>query len=333
MEPDRMLRTLAVLLAAVLLAACGDPLVPHVPLTSLANIQLPKDTTLPSFDLLTLDARVGRLYVAHSSNNAVDVVDLKNNRVLGTITGLFKVHAIALSSDPNIIFTSDPGNASVGVVDVSTLKLIKSIDTGPQPDAIGYDPADDLVVAVLASSNTVKLIDPHTYKVVATIALPGSPELMDVDPQQGTIYVAINDKAEVVAIDGKAHQITATFKGCDIEIPTGVVYAADQQRLYVASRPGNNRELNVIDTLLDKCLGVVDIGFGTDQIAYNSHLHHVYAANGGSKNLSVIDTVNLKPLGVVGTGPIAKSVAVDPTTDRVYVLVGRAGIIGVYHDP
>jgi DNA-binding beta-propeller fold protein YncE len=304
-----------------------------VPLTSLANIQLPKDTTLPSFDLLTLDSRVGHLYVAHSSMDAIDIVDIKANKVLGSVPGLLKVHAVALTSDPNIVMTSDPADGMVAVVDVAARKVLKLIDTGPQPDAIGYDPTNDLVVVALASTNTVKLIDPHTYLVVATIALPGSPELMDVDPTQGRVFLAINDKDEVIIIDVKSRQITTTFKGCDIQIPTGVAYDPDQQRLYVASRPGNNRELNVIDTLLDRCLGVVDIGFGTDQLAFNKHLKHVYAANGGSKNLSVIDAVALKPLGVVGTGPIAKSVAVDPTTDRVYALVGRAGIVGVYHDP
>jgi DNA-binding beta-propeller fold protein YncE len=317
-----------------LLAACGpDALVPHVPLTSLSNIQLPKDTTLPSFDLLTLDSRVGRLYVAHSSMDAMDIVDLKTKKVAGSVAGLRKIHAIALTADPNIVFTSDPADGMVGVADVAQRKVLKYIDTGPQPDAIAYDPTNDLVVVALASTNTVKLIDPHSYAIVATIALPGTPELMDVDPTGGRVFLAINDKNEVIIIDVKARQITTTFKGCDIAIPTGVAYDPDQQRLYVASRPGNNRELNVIDTLLDRCLGVVDIGFGTDQLAFNTHNHHVYAANGGSKNLSVIDAVALKPLGVVGTGPIAKSVAVDPTTDLVYALVGRAGIVGVYHDP
>ena len=304
-----------------------------MPLTPLVNIQLPKDTKQPSFDLLTLDSRVGRLYVAHSSMDAIDIVDIKANKVIGSVGGLFKVHAVALTADPNIVMTSDPADGMVGVVDVAQRKIVKLIDTGPQPDAIGYDPTNDLVVVALASANTVKLIDPHTYLVVATIDLPGTPELMDIDPTQGRVFLAINDKDEVIIIDVKARQITTTFKGCDIAIPTGVAYDPDQQRLYIASRPGNNRELNVIDTLLDRCLGVVDIGFGTDQLAFNRHNHHVYAANGGSKNLSVVDGAALKPLGVVGTGPIAKSVAVDPTTDRVYVLVGRAGIVGVYHDP
>lgn len=302
-------------------------------MTSLANIQLPKDTKQPSFDLLTLDSRVGLLYVSHSSMDAMDIVDIKTNKVVGSVPGLFKIHAVALTGDPNIVMTSDPAEGMVAVVDVAQRKVLKKIDTGPQPDAIGYDPLNDLVVAALASTNTVKLIDPHTYAIVATIDLPGVPELMDVDPTQGRVFLAINDKDEVIIIDVKARQITTTFKGCDIAIPTGVAYDPDQQRLYIASRPGNNRELNVIDVLLDKCLGVVDIGFGTDQLAFNRHNHHVYAANGGSKNLSVVDAVALKPLGVVGTGPIAKSVAVDPTTDRVYAVIGRAGIVGVYHDP
>ncbi|MDQ6713856.1 MAG: hypothetical protein M3Z28_11815 [Candidatus Dormibacteraeota bacterium] len=316
------------------MSSCGpDALVPHVPMTSLTNIQLPKDQRQPAFDLLTLDSRVGHLYVAHSSMDAMDIVDIKTNTVVGSVPGLFKIHAVALTADPNIVMTSDPAEGMIAVVDVAQRKVLKKIDTGPQPDAIVYDPTNDLVVAALASTNTIKLIDPHTNAIVASIDLPGVPELMDVDPTQGRVFLAINDKNEVVIIDIKSRQITTTFKGCDIAIPTGVAYDPDQQRLYIASRPGNNRELNVIDTLLDRCLGVVDIGFGTDQLAFNRHNHHVYAANGGSKNLSVVDAVTLKPLGVVGTGPIAKSVAVDPTTDRVYAVIGRAGIVGVYHDP
>jgi DNA-binding beta-propeller fold protein YncE len=52
-----------------------------------------------------------------------------------------------------------------------------------------------------------------------------------------------------------------------------------------------------------------------------------------SRNLSVIDSVTLKPVGEIGTGPSAGSVAFDPRTNNVYVTIGRAGILAVYHDP
>ncbi len=65
----------------------------------------------------------------------------------------------------------------------------------------------------------------------------------------------------------------------------------------------------------------------------NRHTHHVYTADGSSRYLSVIDSVTLQPLGTVGTGRSAATLAVDPTTDMIYVVVKPAGLAAVYHDP
>src|SRR6202035_2190919 len=111
-----------------------------------------------------------------------------------------------------------------------------------------------------------------------------------------------NDQVQV--IDLGTRQVVKTYKGCDISAPTGVAYDPGLGKLFVA---------NQIDvSVIDKCLGAVDISRGTDQLAINSHLHHLYAASGGSKNLSVIDAVSLKHLGFQGTGPTAVGVASDP---------------------
>ena len=263
----------------------------------------------------------------------MDIVDVKGSRVVGSVTGLLKIRGIALSPDPNVVFTSNAAAGTVTAIDVSKRQVVKTINIGREPDAIMYDAANDIIVVSMGAGRKVDLIDRTTFKLLGSVDTPGVPELMDMDQKAGRVFLAINDKDEVVVIDVASRQITTTYKGCDIAIPTGVAYEPDQGRLYVASRPGNNRELNVIDIVLDRCLGAVDIGFGTDQIAINPHTHHIYAANGGSKNMSVIDINSLKPLGVVGTGPEAKGLAVDPTTDRVYVIVGRAGMIAVFHDP
>jgi DNA-binding beta-propeller fold protein YncE len=152
---------------------------------------------------------------------------------------------------------------------------------------------------------------------------------MTVDQKTGVVYLAIHDLNEVVEIDPVNRSIIKTLKGCDIKAPTGVAYDPDQGLLFVA----NSGNLSVIDVVIEQCRGGIDIGHGTDQIAFNQHLHHVYTADGGSRYVSVIDTVSLKPLGVFGTGPEAGTLAVDPTTDMVYVMVARAGIVATYHDP
>jgi DNA-binding beta-propeller fold protein YncE len=303
-----------------------DPL--HPPLTAEGNIQLPKEHDKPAFDLLTLDPRNGRLYVAHSSADFLEVVDTRTRRLTGRVGRLSNIKGIALTSDPNIVFTSD-ADGTVAIVDVTNLKVMKKLDLGGAPDAIAYDPVHDVVAVSLSSDKKVAFIDAKTQMPVGTLPLPGSPELMTVDDRTGSIYLAIHDLDEVVIIDTPSRSITTTFKGCDINKPTGLAYDGERGLLFVAS----SGELSIIDVVIDRCLGGVDIGHGTDQIAFNPHRHHVYTADGGSRYVSVVDTQSLKPLGTVGTGPGAATIAADPTSDLVFVMVPRAGIVAVYHDP
>jgi YVTN family beta-propeller protein len=310
------------------LSACSiDP--PHEPLTATMNIQLPKDQTKPALDLLRLDQRSDRLYVPHTSNDSLDIIDMKTNKVVGTVPHLRNVKAVALTPDPAIVFASNAGDGSVSVINVPELKIIQQVQVGGEPDAIEYDPVHDLVAVSLGKGNQVALIDRQSYKVLGKVDLPGQPELTDIDTKSGLLFIAIHSLDEVQVIDLGARQAVKTYKGCDISGPVGVAYDPDLGKLFVA----NHIDVSVIDTVLDKCLGTVDISRGTDQLAINSHLHHLYTASGGSKNLSVIDEVSLKHLGFQGTGPTAVGVTADPSTDRVYVAIGRPGIIGVYHDP
>ena len=260
-----------------------------MPLTDQGNVQLPRETVakLPLFDLLTLDARRGYLYVAHTSNSTVDIVDVRSKKLAGSIAGVAGVKQIALTPDPNIIFASASTAGGVLEIDVDARKVLATIPVDGSPDAIDYDPVHDYVVVCLGGAK------------------------------------------KLAAIDLGSLQVTSIYKGCDIKAPTGMAYDPAQARLFVADRA----LVSVIDVLVDRCLGSVDIGNGVDQITINPHNHHLYTANGGSRNLSVIDIVSLQPLGEQGTGPSGDGVAVDPTTNTVYVIVGRAGIIAVYHDP
>lgn len=318
-------------LLAGLSACTANPL--KLPLAFVRNIQLPQDTGPPAIDLLTLDSGSGRLYVPHGSANTLVVIDVKSAQIIGSVPNLLGIKGIALSSDPNVVFTANGGDGSVSVVDVKALKELANIKVGNTADAIDYDPVHGVVI-VTFNSDSVGFIDEKTRKLAGQLKLPGKPELIAIDRQQGHFFQAINDKDEVLLIDPVTRSVLKTYKGCDIKSPTGVVFDADQQRLFVANAISHTANVSsVIDVLLDKCLGTVDVDHGPDQAAFNSHLHHLYVANAGSNNVSVIDTVSLKPLGVVGTGKQAATVAADPATDTVWVAVARAGIIAEYHDP
>ena len=326
------LSLLFVVLLGGLSACTADPL--KVPLTFKGNIQLPPDPSgVPAIDLLTLDSTAGRLYVPHGSVNTLDIIDVKSAKIIGSVPNLPGIKATALSSDPNVIFTANGSDGSVSVVDVKALKILANIKMGTSADAIDYDPVHGLVMVSL-NSDVLGFIDEKTRKETGKLQLPGKAELRAIDPKQGRVFQAINDKDEVLLIDPVTRSILKTYKGCDIKAPTGIVFDSDQQRLFVVDAITHTaNEVSIVDVLLDKCLGTVDVDHGPDQAAFNSRLHHLYVANNGSNNLTVIDMVSLKPLGVVGTGKQAATVAADPVTNTVWVAVARAGIIAEYHDP
>ena len=311
------------------LSGCAQPVALKEPLTGAGQIRLPADQGKPSIDLLSLDPRSERLYVPHASHDALDVIDFKQNRVVASIPGVPGIKAVAVTFDPNIVFTSDEGNGTVGVVDVPGRKVLATIPVGGTPDAIVYDSGRDQVIVSLGSDKKLALIDRANRRQTGSIDLPGEPELMTVDETGARLFVAIHDLDEVAVINLTDDSISEFYRACDIKAPTGVVYDAQTQRLFVAS----SKLLNVVDVLLDQCLGTVDLGSGTDQVAINENRHHIYAANAGSSNLSVVDSKSMKPLGVVGTGPGAGTVAVDESRDRVYVAIASTGTIEVFHDP
>jgi YVTN family beta-propeller protein len=329
----RLRSFVAPLAILALTAGCSASTAINPPLTFLQNVQLPADTAHPSLDLLTLDERNSRLYVSHSSTNSLDIVDVKAATLVGSVAGLKAIKGTALTPDPNIVFTSNSGDGSVSIVDVAARRVTETIKVGITTDAIDYDRPADLIVVALSSDRRVALIDRSSKKVLG-VQIPGKPELFAIDQVSGKIYLAINDKDEVVAIDPVAKAITETYSGCDIHSPTGMVFDPDQGRLFVVDSIVHSANVvSVIDVLIGKCLGSIDVDHGPDQAAFNRHLHHMYVANGGSNDISVIDTVSMKPLGIIGSGKQAATIAADPSTDRVCVGVARAGLIGIYHDP
>jgi len=244
-----------ILMAAIAsLAGCAEqPL--KLPLTFERNIQLPRDAGVPAIDLLTLDPNTGRLYVPHGSASTLEIVDVKSARIIGSVPNLPGIKGIALSSNPDVVFTANGNDGSVSAVDVKALKVLNTIPMGTGADAIDYDSVHGLVVVSL-NGDSLGFIDEKTRKETGRLKLPGKPELMTIDQQQGRIYQAINDKDEVVLVDPVTRSVLKTYKGCDIKAPTGLVYDADQQRLFVADAITHTANvMSVVDLVLDKMPG------------------------------------------------------------------------------
>jgi YVTN family beta-propeller protein len=267
------------------------------------------------WDYLTVDSKVQRLFVSHSSK--VQVVDLESSKEIGSIPAI-GVHGIALANDLGKGFISNGKDSSVTIFDLKTLKLIEKVSIpGKNPDAIMYDPFTQRVFTFNGRSNNSTVIDAKSNKVLGSIPLEGKPEFA-VSDGKGNIFVNIEDKNTLVKIDPISMSVKASWPIAPGESASGLAFDIANNRLFLGC---NNKMMMVIDATNGKVIQSIPIGDGVDANAYDPGTKLAFSSN-GEGTLTVVledDPNHFTVVGNITTQKGARTMALDPQTHRVYL--------------
>ena len=258
-----------------------------------------------------------RLFAGYASHGMVGVVDTGTNQAMVAISGLGRVHGVAIVPDRNLGFASSSGDNNINVFELGTNKLLKKIPAGDDPDAIIYDEKVRLVYAGDHNGKTATLIDPASLTVVATIPLGGEPEYPRADPDTGMIYQNLEDTSELVVVDPRAHAVMKRFRLNPGTGPTGLALDAADHRLFSTC----SGKLIVLNTVTGAVVAVLPIGSVTDGAEYDATLHRIYTANAVG-TMTVIQKDSPDRYRVLENAPThfgGHSLVVDPATHRIYV--------------
>lgn len=285
----------------------------------LKKIKVPGDGR---WDYVNFDNTDRRLYISHGTQ--VDVLDVDNERIIGSIPNTPGVHGITLAHDLNKGFTSNGKEGTVTVFDLKTLKVLDRIKvTGTNPDAIIYEPYSKRVFTFNGGSNDATVIDPATDKVTGTIALGGKPEF-PASNGRGQLYVNIEDKSETVEIDPKAIKVETRWKLAPGEEPSGLSIDPATDRLFAGCA---NKKLIVLDARSGKVLDNFPIGGHVDATAFNADTKEIFSSNGDG-TLTVIkeeSASKFKLLGNTATQQGARTMAIDTKLNRIYLPTAEFG--------
>lgn len=271
------------------------------------------------WDYLIADPSAHRLYITHGTR--VEVLDAQTGKLEGAITGLHGIHGVALDTGGKYGYISDGGAGAVVVFDRHSLATVATIPAGTNPDGIIFEPATQTVWAFNGRSKNVTVIDAATQKVVATIPLPGKPEFAAVDGH-GLVFDNIEDKNEIVRLDAHTKTLTATWPiGCDS--PSGLAIDAAGHRLFSVC---DGKKMAVTDSTNGKQLATAAIGDGPDAARYDAK-HNLAFASCGEGVLSVVDAgkSGYPTIEMLPTQRGARTMAYDPSTDRIYVVTAEFG--------
>ena len=288
---------------------------------ALARAQYQPLTQIPiggegGWDILTIEAGSHRLYLSHATK--VVVVDLEKNAVAGEIADTPGVHAFVAVPELQRGFSSNGRENKASVVDLKTLSTVSKIDTGDGPDAMTYDAKGGELYIFNHKGNSATVIDAKNSKVVATIPLGGSPEFAECDEAAGRVYVNIEDKSEVVAIDTAKHEVVAHWPLAPGEEPTGIALDAAHHRLFSTC---NNKMMTMLDIESGKVVGTAPIGEHVDGCAFDQSSGLAFASCGeGVVTIVKEETPDkLTVLQTLQTERGARTIALDPTTHRIYL--------------
>lgn len=274
------------------------------------------------WDYLFADSATRHLYVSHG--NEVEIVDLDSQKPIGKITGLNRVHGIAIADDLHRGFISDGGANEVVVFDTKSNAEIQRVKTGTNPDGILYDASSNRVFAFNGRSQDATVIDAATAKPLGNIPLGGKPEF-PVSDGRGNLYVNIEDKSEIVKINPSTMEVVKRWPLTPCEEPSGLAMDTSSKRLFSVC---SNQKMAIVDADFGKVVSTVPIGNGPDAVAFDPGKNLIFASNGEDGSLTVVKQEGADKYAVVETVKTersARTLALDNKTHNLFLSVAEFG--------
>src|SRR4051794_10153507 len=102
-------------------------------------IDLPSHVRPGGFDHAAMHRGAGRLYVAHTVNDALEVIDLRTERYLHSVPDLAGVAGALISEERDLVFTSNRGEDTIGIFSPEDEAGLAKVQVGVRPNGLAYD--------------------------------------------------------------------------------------------------------------------------------------------------------------------------------------------------
>jgi DNA-binding beta-propeller fold protein YncE len=303
-----------------LLAAAGVRAADEPPLERVKAIAL--KGPVGGLDHLAIDSGRGRLFVANTSNNTLDVVDVKAGSLLKQVPDQGRARGVAYSPEADRVFVGNGTGGVCSVLDGKTYEVLKAVPLGIDADNVRYNPRTRRIYVVHADKE-LSVINADEYSAREPIALPKSLGAFQLERSRPRMYVNAKDAGQVVVIDTEKDQVIDRFPVAPAGVPAAVAVDERNRRLFIGCR--REPSLVVLDSDTGKVVGRVPIPGDVDDVSFDAGRGRVYAScgEGAIAVIRQVDADRYEPLGTVTTVKGARTSVFDPEGGRFYLAVPR----------
>jgi DNA-binding beta-propeller fold protein YncE len=270
------------------------------------------------WDYVVFDGNTHRVYVAHGDR--VTVVDAATRKIVGEVEGIpGGTHGVAISAATGQGFTDDGKNGKAIAFDLKTLMVTHDIPADVDADAIAFDRMTGRVFVIEGDPGAITVIDPKSDSAVATIKA-GEKMEYGVSDDRATIYVAGEERGDLLKIDARTNNVVAQWPAAGCTSPHGLAIDKVGRRLFMGC---TNSVMMVMSADDGRVVATLPIGKGNDAVAYDPTRKRVFSSNGIDGTISVYQQSNpdtYAPLEPLATAVSGRTMAVDPTSGRLFVV-------------
>jgi DNA-binding beta-propeller fold protein YncE len=299
------------------------------------HIDLPAHAAPGAFDHAAIHEPTRRLYVAHTANDAVDVIDCARGAFTHSLGGLPSVAGVLVDEARGLAFTSNRGEDTVGLFRPGAEDKIEKVGVGVRPNGLAFDSSRGTLLAAnvgdpaVPGSFTLSVVDVDAMRLRGAIAVPGRTRWAIYDRGLDRFFVNIAEPARIMVVAGDAPtRIAATFEvpavgphGLELDVETG--------RLFCACDEG---QLVALDAATGRPLGMVALSGAPDVIFLDPALGRLYVAVGDPGVIDVVDVRAMRRIETVPTEPGAHTTALDGRRHRLYVFLPATHRAAVFVD-
>ena len=203
-------------------------------------------------------------YIASQEKWIIDIVDLKNKKILKKVTLPLwsQPHGMRLSVDGKQLFIAMIGEKAIWILNIEDSKL-ELIPTGYKTMQVAASPDGQFVFASLFDTKSIGKYDLATKKLM-NISLPDWAQwAIQIYPTPDSKFLYIADQGfyfdqptstQIYKMDITTGKIIKSYTGG--QAPHGIVVSPDGKFVYISNLLSNN--ITVIDTIKDSVISRID---------------------------------------------------------------------------
>jgi DNA-binding beta-propeller fold protein YncE len=306
-----------------------------VPLRHVGVVDLPPHIGDGGFDHAAVHTATGRVYVAHTANDAVDIIDLAAQKHVGSVHGLTAVAGALVAEAPDRVFTSNRGEDTVGIFTSADASAVEKVGVGSRPNGLAYDPRRGRLLvahvgdAAIPASRTVSIVDVQRRRRIVDLPVAGRTRWTVFDPLADVFHVNIADPPQIVVVSAGDPIAVRRVVAIPYAGPHGLDIDVARRRLFCAC---DAAVLVEVDADTGEIVAAQPIAGVPDVVFFNAALGRVYVAIGEPGVIEVFDTAPLRRHETVVTEAGAHTLAFDPVRNVVCAFLPASHRATVYED-